>query len=362
MRLLKSGLTVRGDSVYCPLSFTLDSYWNCLTDCHHCFFRRLNQVWGKDLRPLDVELFEKKLRTGLKNKNPKTPLASSIAQKKTIRIGSKTDPFQTCERTHQITKKVMNILIQLRWSFVIQTRFTEVMMEYEELIRRAGKKGLITALPIISPGGEGDWELFERKRTTKPADRMKHLRRLRRWGIPIGVNGEPFIPGYHTPKDFEETMKWLKSNGIPSYNTYNLHLNDYVAKRLVKIGLDIEKIWEGNQDGPWKATLSKLIDIAKKYDIKLGCPDFVNTGPNYREPANTCCGINVPNPTTFNTHHWKKMVQDGLSFEEILEKTWDGVGDYEQGKTVLMGQSKTNYTLYDSGVLGLRGNGYKGLI
>ena len=31
-KLLQSGLTVRGDSVYCPLAFSLDSYWNCLTD------------------------------------------------------------------------------------------------------------------------------------------------------------------------------------------------------------------------------------------------------------------------------------------------------------------------------------------
>ena len=72
MKKLKNSLTVRGDSLYCPLSFSLDSYGNCLTDCYHCYLRHLNHVWGEDLKPIDLELLEKKLEAGIKNKNPKT--------------------------------------------------------------------------------------------------------------------------------------------------------------------------------------------------------------------------------------------------------------------------------------------------
>ena len=57
----------------------------------------MNHTWGSDLRPLDVITFEKKLRNGLKNKNPKSPLAHCLSRKKTIRWGNKSDPFQKAE-------------------------------------------------------------------------------------------------------------------------------------------------------------------------------------------------------------------------------------------------------------------------
>ena len=54
-KLLKNPLTVRGDSLYCPLSLSLDSYGNCLTDCWHSYLRNLNHIWGTDLKPAGKE-------------------------------------------------------------------------------------------------------------------------------------------------------------------------------------------------------------------------------------------------------------------------------------------------------------------
>jgi hypothetical protein len=121
------------------------------------------------------------------------------------------------------------------------------------------------------------------------------------------VNGEPFIPGYHTVDQFEDTLKLLKAYGIKSYNTYNLHLNDFVAKNLHQIGIYIEKIWYHNRDEEWRPILRQLIDLAQRYDIILGCPDFVNSG-SYTEQSNTCCGVTVPIPCTFNLMTWKKLL------------------------------------------------------
>lgn len=348
-KLLQSGLTVRGDSVYCPLAFSLDSYWNCLTDCHHCYLRHLNHTWGTDLRPLDIEKFRRDLKNGLANKNPKTPLANCLSRKKTIRWGNKSDPFQKAELQYKIAPPVFRTLIRMDWSFVIQTMHTDNLMVYEDEIMRA--KSLITVMPVISPGGEKDRETLERNRTNPVEQRLDHCKYLLSRGIPVGVNGEPFIPGYHTEKDFEDIIKLLKSNGIMSYNTYNLHLNPFVAKRLHNIGLDIEKIWRMNKDENWKPILQKLLEIATKYGIVLGCPDFVNTGANWRELANTCCGINVLNPTTYNSHHWKQRIQNGEAPEKVLLETWDGSGDKKQGEDIVHGKKSPFYTLKDAGVV-----------
>lgn len=349
----KHGITMRGDSLYCPLPLSLEPYWWCEPDCYHCYFRNMNRVWGFDLRPINLDALERKLTSGLKNKNPKSKLAHCLANKKTIRIGNKTDPFQPIEIEHKLSTGALRIFRKLKWSFVIQTRFTQNLLELaDSTLFKAHKLGLATVLPIISPGMEKDWDLFERQRTTPIQTRFDNIQYWIQNGIPLGVNGEPFIPGHHTVDDFEQTIKRLKSVGCNRYNTYNFHFTPFVAKRLVELpGVDIEKIWYENQDKQWKKTLSQLVSIAKKHDMILGCPDFVNTGPNHIEVANTCCGIDVPNPVTFNTHYFKKLAQEGFDAKSIEEKCWDGSGDLEQGRKIINGQTGDFYTLKDAGLV-----------
>ena len=353
MASTKHGLTVRGDSLYCPLPLALETYWACEPDCFHCYFRGLNHVWGSDLRPISLEALDRKLTAGLKNKNPKTPLAHCLSNKNTIRIGNKSDPFQPVERDLLLTTRALRLFRKHRWSIVVQTRFSRNARELAQpSLSKLNRLGLLTMLPILSPGLEKDWELFERERTTPIPQRIEDMKAWVREGIPVGVNGEPFIPGHHSVADFEEALKLIKSAGVRRYNTYNFHFTPFVAKRIYTLpGVDIEKIWEMNKDRNWKPILQQLIDLAKKHNITLGCPDFVNTGPLHREVAGTCCGIDPPNPTRFNTHYFKRLAQDGLTTDEIIEETWDGSADREEGRKIIEGKTRKMYTLKDAGVV-----------
>lgn len=347
----KSPICVRGDNLYCPLPVAVDSYFNCLVDCHHCYFRRLNRTWGQDLRPSDPENVHRILSNGLKNKNPQTTMAHALKLKKTIRVGNKVDPYQPCEMEHRVTSRILTVLTNLDWTFAIQTRFLSNLQFDEGLLDMAHAKGLLTLIPIISPGAEYDWEILERKRTTPIEDRLKILKKWVARGWNIGVNGEPFIPGLHTPELFRDILKRLKAVGIKSYNTYNFHFNDYVAKRLNEIGIDIMKIWELNQNDKWKPIQRQLCQIADEEGMILGCPDFVNTGPEWVEKANTCCGVNVPNPSRFNTHFFKKYLQKGKDVEIIIDRTWEGIGEKEMGLKILNGTTKDFYTMKDAGMI-----------
>jgi len=347
MKRYKSAVGLRGDCLSCPLPLSIDGYWNCEPNCHHCPFRRLNRTWGEDLRPADPDDVARKLENGLKNKNPKSSMAYALKLRKTIRIGSRTDPFQPAEMKHGVVKEIIKSLIKLDWTFVIQTRFLHNLIEYQPLLEKARKKNLITILPIISPGLDWDWEVLERKITTPIPDRGIIIQKFLKWDFPLGVNGEPFIPGLHTTWMFTEAIEWLKSVGVKSYNTYNLHMNDDVAKKLHTIGLDIEKIWMENQDNRWRDTHQKLCNIAISKGMRLGCPDFINTGWGYKEPANTCCGINVPNPSRFNTHHWKHLLQKGKSPKQVYKDTWEGIGDRELAQKILKGQKCDYFTIKD---------------
>jgi DNA repair photolyase len=341
MKTYKAAVGIRSDMLYCPLPVSIDSYWTCEPNCAHCFARRLNRTWGWDFRAADVEAVKRKLLT----KKGKSPLHRALQLKKTIRLGSRSDPFQDCELKHKVSTEIVKFLVKKKWDVVIQTKFPRRAWELTGL----GKN--CTVMAVIMPGLEKDWEILEFKRTEKPIRRIKMLSYLQKKGFRVGANGEPFIPGYHTVEQFEETIKLLKEYGIKSYNTYNLHMNDYVVKNLFNLGLDIEKIWYMNHDEQWRPILRQLLDICNKYDIILGCPDFVNSGWEDVQKSNTCCGLDVKNPCTFNTHHFKLAVQKGESPLEL----WEGVGKYEEGKTLVEGNLDNAYTLKD--IVGNLGEG-----
>ena len=330
-----AALGIRGDMLYCPLPLFVDSYWTCEVNCVHCFARRLNRTWGNDFRAADPEAVKRKL---LSNRGS-SPLSMAIQQRKTIRIGSRSDPFQPCEEEYGISTNIIQFLMEHQWDTVIQTKFP---------FRAWNMTGLgkyCTVMAIITVGWESDWERFEHKLTENPLNRIITLEKIQKAGYRVGANGEPFIPGYHTVYQFEDTMKLLKAHGIKSYNIYNTHLNDMVIKNFHAIGLDIERIWYQNQDRPWRKILRQLLEIAKKYDIILGCPDFVNSGWSNVQRSNTCCGLNVKNPCTFNTHHFKLAVQAGDNPVDC----WDGVGDFAEGLRVITGRpyDPDVYTLND---------------
>ena len=353
---MKHGITMRGDSLYCPLPLSIEPYWWCEPNCPHCYFRGLNHIWGKEYRPIDLPALRNKLKNGLKNNNPRTAMAHALAQKKTIRVGNKTDPFQPIESKLLRSTGALKILTELEWSYVVQTRFPTRLNELALESLLAGREAPISAtvLVMISPGWVSDWETLERKQTDPIPQRIRQIKEWLRLGIAVGVNGEPFIPGYHTTKDFERTLRKLKEIGIKSYNTYNFHFTPHVAKRLAMEvpSMDIEKVWYSNQDRIWKPILAELLTIAKKYDMILGCPDFVNSGPDYREKANTCCGISVPNPCLFNTHNFKRLAQEGKNWKEIIDIAWDGTGNLSEGEEIVKGTRNTDhYTLRDAGVL-----------
>lgn len=333
MRVYASALGIRGDMLYCPLPLVIDSYWTCEPSCLHCFARRLNRTWGNDFRAADVSAIKKKLLSP----RGKSPLSQAIKLRKTIRLGNRTDPFQDCELKYGISTDIVKFLVAEKWDMVIQTKFPQRGWDL------TGMGESCSLMPVVTVGLEEDWEMFERRKTENPVERIRTAGRAKKAGFRVGINGEPFIPGHHTLRQFRETIKLLKSYGINRYSTYNLHLNDLVAKNLYNAGLDIEKIWYMNQDEQWRKILKKLIDIAERHDIILGCPDFVNSGWKYIQRCNTCCGLDVKNPCTFNAHHFKIATQEGRDPLEM----WDGVGDFEEGKKIIEGTTEKMYTMKD---------------
>ena len=347
----KSPICIRGTHLNCPLPLTLESYWACEANCLHCMGRRLNQIWGEEQRITDPEKVRQKLIQSQKNNNPKSPLAVALKLKKVFWLGRKSDPYQPIELEQGVTRSLVSTLIDMEWPFIICSRYIQNAMRDEDQFIRG--KSWLTFLVELTPGGEQDWEFFEFGRTTPPLKRLQIARRWASQGIRVGVRGEPFIPGYHTTAQFRDTLRLIKSFGMTSYNTYNLHMNEYTLKRFHEIGLDIERIWEYNQDGLWRPIQQELCSIADEEGITLGCPDFVNTHPAWKSQTNTCCGVNIENAFTFNTHVWRQEIQAGKDKKQILGSTWEGIGtpeDQNIAESIVCGKTKELYTMEDAGL------------
>ena len=347
MRTYKSPLTIRGDSLYCPLSLGLDSYWNCEYDCTYCYCRGLNHTWGLNQRAADPEEVERRLVNGLKNPHPKSSLAWALKGKKTIRFGNKSDPFVPLERKLGVTKAILRILKKMEWSLKLETRSTDYLNP-AYLEEMDPKLCVITA--SITCGMDRDYQAFESSDLPTPEERLHALQVIAKEGFQVGVVSEPFMNGWHALQDWETFIQALKDHGIRRVNTYHMHLSPFVAKRLAEIpDLDIEAIWMGNEDRRWKPILRQILEINRREGMIFGCPDFVNSG-DYQSSCNTCCGVDVPCPTTFNFIGWKKIgLRCGCVRWEDAEATWDGVGDRKAGREIFDGIQRGFYGWRDLG-------------
>lgn len=351
MQEYKNPIVIRHNHVNCPLPLTLESYWNCDADCIHCMGRKLNQIWGKEQRVTNPEKVKSHLIKILNSKPSANPITKALQLKKAIWLGRKSDPYQTIDIEKKVTRELVKTLIELDWSFVICSRYITEALRDEDLF--LNPKSKMVFLMELTPGGDSDWEIFEHKRTTRPEKRLRIIKNWMSKGINCGVRGEPFIPGYHTEEQFRDTLKRLRSFGIKSYNTYNLHMNEYTLKRMHAIGIDIEKIWRHNQDDLWRPIQQKLCQIADEENIILGCPDFVNTPKGWIQKTNTCCGVDVKNSFKFNTHVWKRALQIGnISKDNLISRTWEGLGnqkDLDLAEQILFGRkNKDVYTMEDA--------------
>jgi DNA repair photolyase len=353
MDVYKNPITVRGGHLTCPLPLALESYWTCEADCLHCVGRRLNKTWGNEQRAANPECVKNLLKNALLNKNPQSIKAQALHSKKVLFLGRKADPYQSIEIEKKVTQRLVQVLLELDWPMVICSRYQSNMGRDTDLFLK--KRKLIHILVEITPGAESDWEVFEHKKPSQIEHRLQIAKTWQDLGIKVGVRGEPFIPGYHTIKQFRDILKRLRSYGLMSYNIYNLHMNEYTIKRFYNIGLDIEKIWRCNQDAHWKLVQKKLCQIADEEGIELGCPDFVNVPVNWMSGVNTCCGIDVQDAFTYNTHNWRKLILQRETGQEVLRRSWEGIGtteDKTQAEVIVFGKySKEFYTMRNAGIL-----------
>jgi DNA repair photolyase len=156
---------------------------------HNCYARPSHAYVG--LSPgLDFEtkLFYKADAAAILEKE----LAAPSYKCSTIMIGANTDPYQPIEKTHKVTRSLLEVLLRHKHPVTITTKGALVARDVD-LLAELARDGL-TRVMFSIPTLNNDMKRVLEPRAAAASARLKAMRTLADAGVPVGVLVAPIIP------------------------------------------------------------------------------------------------------------------------------------------------------------------------
>ncbi|MDP4021464.1 PA0069 family radical SAM protein [Methylobacterium sp. NEAU 140] len=216
-------IIARNTSPDIPFDRSLNPYRGCEHGCIYCYARPTHAWLG--LSPgLDFEsrLFTKPDAARLLARE----LAAPGYRPAPIAIGTATDPYQPIERTHRLTRAVLEVLAEARHPVSITTK-SDLILRDLDLLREMAARDLVlvsVSLPTLDPA------LARRldPRAPRPDRRLAAMRALAEAGVPVMVNLSPIIPGL-TDHEIEGLLARARAHGASRIGHALLRLPGEVA-------------------------------------------------------------------------------------------------------------------------------------
>lgn len=168
---------------------SINPYRGCEHGCIYCFARPTHCYLGLSAG-LDFEsVLIAKTNTA---EQLESELANPRYRVKTIALGTNTDPYQPIERTHELTRQILQIMDRTSHPVGIVTKSALVLRDLD-LLTSLAKRGLARVMLSVTTLDP----LLARKmepRATTPKRRIEAIARLADAGIPVGVLTAPIVP------------------------------------------------------------------------------------------------------------------------------------------------------------------------
>lgn len=172
-----------------PFNQSINPYRGCEHGCIYCYARPSHAY--VDLSPgidFETKLFYKADAARLL----RAELAKPGYRCEDITIGANTDPYQPIERTHRVTRSLLEVLLETRHPVSLITKGALILRDLD-LLAQLAELNLVqvfVSLTTLDP---------ELKRTLEPrtasgAARVRVMRELAAAGVPTGVMTAPIIP------------------------------------------------------------------------------------------------------------------------------------------------------------------------
>ena len=197
---------------------SINAYRGCEHGCSYCFARPTHAYLGH-WAGVDFE------RDIYVKTNAVEALRSELSAKnyrpKPIAMGTNTDPYQPAERTHKLTRGILEVMLETRHPVMITTKSALIVRDLDILTELA-KLGLVkVALSVTSM----DHKLSRKMepRASSPARRLEAIRLLSEAGVPTAIFASPMIPAIND-MELERILDAGKAQGAISAQMILLRL------------------------------------------------------------------------------------------------------------------------------------------
>jgi len=211
---------------------SINAYRGCEHGCIYCFARPTHAY--HDLSPgidFETKLFAKPDAAKLLSET----LAKRGYKPAPIAMGTNTDPYQPIEARYEITRKILEVCLDVRHPVTITTKSARVTRDLDLLAEMARHRLIAVGVSVTSldPKLSG---LLE-PRASAPAKRLDALGRLAAAGVPVHVSIAPVIPSI-TDEFMESILSEAAARGVRSASWIMLRLPHEVAP-LFREWLDV---------------------------------------------------------------------------------------------------------------------------
>lgn len=207
------------DSPDLGLSYSMNPYQGCEHGCIYCYARNTHQYWGYGAG-LD---FERKI---IIKENAPEVLAKQLEnpnwEVRAIMLAGNTDCYQPIEQKLQITRRLLQVLLQYRHPVSLITKNALILRD-TDLLQALSKLNLVHVNISITTLNEQLRQKLE-PRTATAAKRLHVVKQLAEANIPVNVMVAPVIPGLND-HEIPEILKQAADQGASSaaYNIVRLN-------------------------------------------------------------------------------------------------------------------------------------------
>src|SRR5580704_12083011 len=222
-------IITRNDSPDISFDRSINPYRGCEHGCVYCFARPTHAYLG--LSPgLDFEskLFMKPNAPELLERE----LSAPGYEPKIIAIGTNTDPYQPIERSHQIMRRILEVLERAGHPVGIVTKSALVLRDLDILVRMAKRDLVKVAISVTSL--DAKLARVMEPRASTPSRRLDALRQLVKAGVPASTLVAPVIPAINDA-EIERILEAVAETGVRNAG--------YVLLRLPLEIRDLFKQW-----------------------------------------------------------------------------------------------------------------------
>ena len=209
-----------------PFDRSLNPYRGCEHGCIYCYARPSHEFLGLSAGvDFETRLFAKPDADALLRRE----LTRPSYRCKPIAMGTNTDPYQPIERRLEITRRVLEVLLECYHPVGVVTKSAGIVRDLDVWSALASKRlaqvhvSVTTLDPALARAME--------PRAASPRLRLKAIRQLADAGVPVGVMVAPIIPGL-TDNELEAILQASAEAGATT-----------AAKILLRLPLGVKDLF-----------------------------------------------------------------------------------------------------------------------